>query len=448
MTYNLYPAVDHLTYQFPQVVRNALAKSDELKYIVIPMSQANRNNLAGSELWNGRLVFNTTTNKINRYDSIGLTWHEIDKDVRTDPLTLPGDPTQSLHAATKGYVDNYITTYRPFSGRNRVINGDFSVNQRSFTTSTSNGVFVADRWLSIAAGTGATTTFTNVAATLGDLPESAKSFIRVASSAHSATDCIAGLVTRIESVRTLSGKTITVSFWAKASSGTPKVGVGTFQGFGTGGSPSGAVETGGGQVTISTSWQRYSITYAVPSISGKTIGNDGNDYVSFRLLTSLGSAPYPAMPQIGVQNTTIDFWGIQVEEGSVATPYEQKSYAEELQDCLRYYFKMISPDAAYNRFGWGQASGTTSVAVIIPVPVLMRAEPTPTVSSASHFCVTNSVGAAIAVTSVTHNANNSNRFSNTVGFDVGGATGLTAGNFSGFHANNTAAAYIEFSAEL
>lgn len=113
MVYSLYPAVDNATYQFPPVIRAALAESPELHHLVIPMPEIDRNELIGADLWNGRLIFNTTSNKINYYNSQTLLWYEIDLDKLSldggslfGPLTLAGAPSLADHAANKQYVDD------------------------------------------------------------------------------------------------------------------------------------------------------------------------------------------------------------------------------------------------------------------------------------------------------------------------------------------------------
>ncbi len=107
----------------------------------------------------------------------------------------------------------------PGVGRNRVMNGDFSVNQRAFVSSTATGTYGFDRWAVICSG--GTTTHSAQAPTLGTLPESAKANVRLVTSGHSIAGDLCYLTQRMEGVRTLSGKTVTVSFWAKASTGTP-----------------------------------------------------------------------------------------------------------------------------------------------------------------------------------------------------------------------------------
>ena len=90
MAYDLYPAVDE-QYNFPPEVRGALAKSMELRNTVVPMTTAIRNNLAPGELWDGRVIANTTTDHLERYDSGTSQWVQI--------VNLP-DLTASITAAT------------------------------------------------------------------------------------------------------------------------------------------------------------------------------------------------------------------------------------------------------------------------------------------------------------------------------------------------------------
>lgn len=69
MGYTLFPAVDDATYLFPSEIRQALAGSPELRNTVVPMTTTQRNNLSGAALWDGRVIYNSTTRRLNRYDA-------------------------------------------------------------------------------------------------------------------------------------------------------------------------------------------------------------------------------------------------------------------------------------------------------------------------------------------------------------------------------------------
>jgi hypothetical protein len=224
---------------------------------------------------------------------------------------------------------------------NVIINGAFEINQRGFTSTTSNG-YGFDRWYEESSN--GAVTYSSQAFTPGAAPVAgyeAKNFARIVTSGQTLSSAYAILVQKIEDVRTLAGQTATVSFWAKAGSGTPKIAVEIDQQFGTGGSPSPRVSTLAGQVTLSTSWARYSVTVAIPSLSGKTIGTDPNSsFTAPHFWFSSGSNFDSRSGSLGIQNNTFDIWGVQLESGPTATPFRRNapSIQAELAACQRYYF--------------------------------------------------------------------------------------------------------------
>jgi hypothetical protein len=260
------------------------------------------------------------------------------------------------------------------AGKNKIINGDFNINQRAFTTGTTNGTFVFDR-MRMFNGDG-TVTGTAQTFTLGTAPVAgyeARNYFSLASTGQTTTTANSRLAQDIESVRTFAGQTATVSFWAKAASGTPKIAVELAQEFGTGGSS--GVNTYGGQVTLSTSWARYSVTVAVPSISGKTIGGIDN-FLRLALWASAGTSFNSRTGSLGIQTNTIDFWGLQVEAGSFASPFQTASgsIAGELALSQRYYWRSTQGNA-FSTYGLGIGVSTTLGAIPILNPVTMRTAP-------------------------------------------------------------------------
>ena len=153
------------------------------------------------------------------------------------------------------------------AGKNKIINGDFNVNQRSFTSTTTSSAYNFDRFMTEYGGGTVTTSAQTF--TPGTAPVSgyeAINFVRVATSGQSSSADYCIFQQRIENVRTFAGQTVTISFWAKATSGTPSVAAEVRQNFG-----GSNVFTPAGKVAITTSWARYSLTVNVPSIAGKTI---------------------------------------------------------------------------------------------------------------------------------------------------------------------------------
>ena len=269
--------------------------------------------------------------------------------------------------------------------RNVLINGDFRINQRAFTSTTTSDAYGFDRWTILTGGglTYSAQTFTAGNAIPGQEPIN---FARLATSGQSASSAYSIFTQKIEGVRTCAGQPVTISFWAKAASGTPKVAIELAQVFGTSGSAS--VDTYINQVTLSTSWVRYVVNTIVPSISGKTVGT-ANDYFGLTLWTSAGSNFNARTGSLGIQNSTIDFWGVQLEQNLQPTPFEQRPIGTELALCQRYYFAHTNDGATYIDLSARFASDIYRIAVFYtPVPMrkkLASGDITLTISGGSPF---------------------------------------------------------------
>jgi hypothetical protein len=154
---------------------------------------------------------------------------------------------------------------------------------------------------------------------------------------------------------------VTLSFWAKADA-SRALSIALGQDFGSGGSGGAATAYQGANLT--TSWQRFSLTYSLASITGKTVGTSSYIYL------------YMTLPA-GVTQT-IDIWGVQLEYGSKATPFQTASGGSpqaELAMCQRYYFRNTGGEA-YSHYGIGMSISTTFGYALINLPVTMRVKPT------------------------------------------------------------------------
>jgi predicted secreted protein len=329
------------------------------------------------------------------------------------------------------------------AGKNKIINGDFRINQRAFTSTTTTGTYGMDRWRFVYSG--GTTTFSTEAFTPGAAPVAGyegTNYARLVTTGQSVSADRAFLSQRIESVRTFANQTVTFSLWAKAASGTPKINLTISQFFGTGGSPSTAVTTESTAQTISTSWVRYSFTVAVPSISGKTLGTAGDDHISFNIYVSDGGS-YSTL--VGAQNNTFDIWGVQAEAGSVATAFQTATgtIQGELAACQRYYTRQTSALSSFARFSTAAGAGaSTYVFVPVPLPVQMRTRPT--VIDYSTLSVADGAGAFITVTSAAIDQASETLINVTCNV----ASGLTQYRPYAIQINNSTNAYLGFGAEL
>ncbi|MBT2869759.1 phage tail protein [Chromobacterium violaceum] len=224
--------------------------------------------------------------------------------------------------------------------RNALINGGFDVWQRG-VSQTVSGYGSADRWC-LDLGNGlAGVTMSKVGASAADTDAlgGAANFLRIAVTKAPAAPAreYCQITQRVEGIRRFSGKTMTLSFWAKADAAKTILFY-VEQGFGSGDSVSPIARAQNETpIPLGTGWQRYSFTFISPSIQGKTIGSVGDDYLSVFFGVSY-STVLPAHSAItGPQTGVFDIAQVQLEEGPVATQYERRSPGEELALCQRYF---------------------------------------------------------------------------------------------------------------
>jgi hypothetical protein len=247
------------------------------------------------------------------------------------------------------------------AGKNKIINGKFDIWQRGTSFNTTGLFFGPDRFKTFSYS-GSSSTISQQAFTPGTAPVAGyetQFFCRISS-----TNTQNILLQNIEDVRTFANQTITVSFWAK-SAGATTVNIGAEQNFGSGGSAS--VFPSLGNVSVTTSWARYSVTFLIPSIAGKTVGTSSYLQLNFTSTTL---------------NNNLDFWGIQAEAGSVATPFQTAmgTIQGELAACQRYFNRFTSgPIGLSNYFT------TTRVLTPVVLPVQMRIAPTGITSNSAAF---------------------------------------------------------------
>jgi hypothetical protein len=277
--------------------------------------------------------------------------------------------SSSTNMATDAEVTSAISA-QFVAGKNKIINGDFGVWQRGTSFSNpASAAFTSDRWSVVWDGSGATRTISQQSFTPGTAPVSGyegRFFYRFNQSVAGTSGTYNLFQNRMEDVRTFAGQTVTISFWGKAAATTNLVKLNFEQEFGTGGSPSANVSTdlSTGTITLTTSWQRFSYTVTVPSISGKTVGTTTLGYLGLRFWVPVNST------------FTIDIWGVQVEAGSTATNFTTATgtIQGELAACQRYYYRFGS-DTAFQTYALGSAKSTTIATIYVQHPVQLRIVP-------------------------------------------------------------------------
>jgi hypothetical protein len=345
---------------------------------------------------------------------------------------------------TNGTLNLVGQTTNFYAGKNRIINGDFAINQRKFTSVTTSGVFSFDRWLQF--NVGGTHTITPQTFTPGAAPVAGyegTNFVQSVVASQSATGDYAAYSQKIEDVRTFANQTVTISFWARATSGTPKISNSIQQAFGTGGSPSSGVITKLSPVTISTSWARYSVTANVPSISGKTIGTNNDSSLILDFWFSAGS-DISAFSDVGIQNNTFQIWGVQIEAGSAATAFQTATgtIQGELAACQRYF--QVIASGLYKAICNAMAYTNTSVYGIIHLNTQMRTTPTISQVTGTNFYSIEGNATADAFDSI---AGLNYTSEGRTGISVTSGIATTQG-FSYWIFTNNASAFLALQAEL
>jgi hypothetical protein len=326
------------------------------------------------------------------------------------------------------------------AGKNKIINGDFGIWQRG-TTGTAG--YVADRFSSFSNVT--TNSISQQTFTPGTAPVAGYEgtyFIRQVITSGGTASSRSLFEQKIEDVRTLAGQTVTASFWAKADA-AKNISIEVAQQFGSGGSAQ--VNTAIAKQAITTSWARYSFTFTVPSVAGKTIG--AGSLITLLLWLDAGSDFNARTNSLGNQSGTFDFWGVQVEAGSIATPFQTATgtIQGELAACQRYYYRVVTNAMATTWFSSGFAYNTTRFLALVNLPVRMRVNPTSIETSGTAADYRVLVGSTIGTATAVPTLDTSNWDNTLLNVDT---SGLTAGQGGILGANVTNNAYIGFNAEL
>lgn len=240
--------------------------------------------------------------------AVRITKPEINISEKLSELDKPsGVAGESLlRAETPQEAFNLIGAGR----KNLIINGAMQVAQRgtSFSTPAGNS-YQLDRWFM-----GSTSGFAVIQGN-ATLPTGEAVTTYRMDKSTAGTEYI-DPYQGVEDYAIISGKTITISCWVRTN--IPNI---TFRQYSTG--------SYGDVVSPDGSWQYMSVTVKLPTISSLSKGVN-SPY--FGLSTNISSS-HPV-------NAFLEFTHFQLELGRVATPFEHRSYGEELALCKRYYQRL------------------------------------------------------------------------------------------------------------
>lgn len=247
--------------------------------------------------------------------------------------------------------------------RNLIINGAMQVSQRgtSTTSVSGNGYHACDRWnFSLSGRDEAVFTFSqNTSNVVDGFSNSFKIETTTAESAI-ASDEYFLVRQKIEAQNlqhlqyTTSGaKSTTLSFWVKSSVAA------TFSVYLYKPDTTGRIIGGTYTINSADTWEYKTVTFAGDTDSGATINNDNGEGIHVAWLLAAGSnytstdntswADYAngrlayghaGNAVVTTANATWEITGVQFEVGNSASPFEHRSYGEELALCRRYYIKI------------------------------------------------------------------------------------------------------------
>jgi hypothetical protein len=225
--------------------------------------------------------------------------------------------------------------------QNPIINGNFMLWTRA-TSSSASGYVACDRWINSSAGGTVTQSLQNLPVPTFFGRNAARRCLRQTVSGQTLAAHQAQTAQRMEDVRQLSGKTVTVLGWARRVSGAGDLVLEGVQRFGTGGSPSAAV-TGISPtlIPLSASWQPFAVVLTYPSISSKTIGTNEDSDSAIGFWASAGSDWSSRVGGlIGLQTIGYELWGVHIREGThtvaAVDDYVQEDDRENTDRCARY----------------------------------------------------------------------------------------------------------------
>jgi hypothetical protein len=280
--------------------------------------------------------------------------------------------TSTVEQSSGGVVAPFL------AGKNKIINGDFGIWQRGTSGFATGGAYNADRWRTYCdGGGGATYSVSQQSLSAGAIAGVDTPYCwQLNQSVAGSGGTLNLLYQLIENVQTLAGQTATLSFYAKSDATRTALVPVVTQNFGSGGSSNASTTvtaTASSPANLTTSWQRFSYNVVLPSISGKTIGTSSYVEIDIKL------------PINTTQTTQIT--GVQLEAGSVATPFTTASgtLQGELAACQRYYQRWTA--TAANAPIVNGCYYSSVFHAIYPFKVTMRTTPSMNASSYSQWSI-------------------------------------------------------------
>ena len=288
-------------------------------------------------------------------------------------------------------INSYTPTESNMAGRNRIQNGDMRIDQRNAgasVTATGNP-FTLDRWRAVHSQAAKFTVQQNAGSVT--LPVGFTNYLGVTSSSAHATTSTDYFFLR----HTIEGFNVADLAWGTASAAPITLSFRVYSSLtGTFG---GALQNYDQNrsypfsfsIPVANTWTTVSITIAGDITGTWATNNTGGIMVCFGLgvgSTYSGTAgawaganyfsATGATSVVGTSGATFYITGVQLEAGSVATPFERRQYGQELALCQRYYETFINSVTQAIFYDGYTNIGGASAGINIPYRATKRASPT------------------------------------------------------------------------
>ena len=246
---------------------------------------------------------------------------------------------------------------------NLIINGAMEVAQRgtSASSKTASDYYTCDRWRTEASG--ATFNTSQQSNSASDMATTgAKHFLRMEVTTGNNNS---GISQKIEAknIRQFKGEKLTLSFYAKGTN--PNGGSFDIVRFIGNDSTTGTHEKS--SLTVTSSFVKYTYTFDYPD-EGSVTMTDANAKMALSFLQPDSDTSTNAW--------TLDLTSVQLEVGSQATPFEHRSFGEELALCQRYYWQHLGEEDSTGTAVYASALyATTNYRMSINLPSKMRTQP-------------------------------------------------------------------------
>ena len=368
---------------------------------------------------------------------------------------------------TSGLVFNDASTQNTaatgFGFKNRIINGNFAINQRGFSgniTTLGGGQYTLDRWFgqasqsdkfSVSQNAGSVTPPVGFSNYLGITSTSAYSI--TSGDYFSIKQSIEGFNTSDLGWGTANASTVTLSFRVYSSL------TGTF-----GGVLQNAAFNRSYPFTYTISsantWTTVSVTVAGDTTGtwvgatngaglvvifglgvGSSFSGTAGSWAGGNLISATG-----ATSVVGTNGATFYITGVQLEKGSTATSFDYRPYGTELALCQRYCYLIGRGQASSAQpMGVGYYLDGGTVSSVVSFPITMRAAPTLSATSGTNFYTCYRNGGSDSFDSLSLDISSPNyigMFNNAQASGTAGQAGIF------FITSNATSAVVVVSAEL